>query len=168
MVPTEGMIVTRKTALRKVPAISPVFRDLTNKECESVLARDHIGRMAFSFHDKVDIRPIHYVFDDTWLFGRTSPGDKLTTLQHHQWVAFEIDEVSGPFDWESVVVHGTFHRLERAGSQFDIQLFDRGLASIRKMAPDALTEADPVPFRTELFGISIDTVTGRSCSTKKK
>lgn len=160
--------MTRKTAARKVQAISPVFRNLTKKESESVLARNDIGRMAFSFHDKVDIRPVHYVFDGTWLFGRTSLGDKLITLQHHQWVAFEIDEVSGPFDWKSVIVHGTFHQLERAGSEVDIRLFDRGMAALRKLSPDALTETDPVPFRTELFGISIDTMTGRSCSTKRK
>lgn len=161
-------MVTRKTAARKVPVIAPVFRDLTREESESVLACNHVGRMAFSFHDRVDIRPINYVFDETWLFGRTSPGDKLITLQHHQWVAFEVDEVTGPFDWKSVVLHGTFHRLDQAGSEVDVRLFDRGINSIRKLAPETLTEGDPVPFRTEMFGISIDTMTGRSCSTTGK
>ncbi len=158
--------MTRKTAARKVPAIAPFFRDLTRQESESVLARNHVGRMAFSFHDKVDIRPLHFVFDETWLFGRTSPGGKLVTLQHHQWVAFEIDEIAGAFDWKSVVVHGTFHRLDSAGSPIEVGLFDRGLTAFRELFPDALTETDAVPFRTELFGISIDSMTGRSCSMK--
>jgi len=162
------MVVTRKTATRKVRVGAPVFRDLTKEESESVLALNHVGRMAFSFHDAVDIRPIHYVFDNTWLFGRTSPGDKLITLQHHQWIAFEVDEVTGPFDWKSIVAHGTFYRLENEGSDADIRLFKRGISALRKLAPNALTESDPVPFRTELFGISIDSMTGRSCSTKSK
>lgn len=160
--------MTRKTHARKTPVVAPVFRDLTKEESESVLARNHVGRMAYSFRDAVDIRPIHYVFDDTWLFGRTSPGDKLITLQHHQWVAFEVDEVSGQFDWKSVVAHGTFYRLEPSGAEPDIKLFERALAALQQLSPDIFTDTDPVPFRTELFGISLDSITGRSSSTKSK
>ena len=160
--------MTRKTAARKTPVIAPVFRDLTREECESLVALNHVGRMAYSFHDVVDITPVHYVLDDTWLFGRTSPGDKLIALQHHRWIAFEVDEVNGAFDWKSVVTHGTFYRLEHDGSKTDIELFDRGMAAVRTLAPAAMTDADPTPFRTELFGISIDSMTGRSCSTKSK
>lgn len=160
--------MTRKTHARKTPVVAPVFRDLTKEENESVLARNHVGRLAYSFRDAVDIRPIHYVFDDTWLFGRTSPGDKLITLQHHQWVAFEVDEVSGPFDWKSVVAHGTFYRLEPSGAEPDVKLFERGLAAIQQLSPDVFSDTDPAPFRTELFGIFLDTITGRSSSTKSK
>lgn len=156
--------MTRKTRARK----TPVFRDLTKEESESVLACNHVGRMAFSFRDAVDIRPIHYVFDETWLFGRTSPGDKLVTLQHHQWVAFEVDEVTGPFDWKSVVAHGTFYRLEPSGAEADIKLFERGLRALEKLSPEIFSDTDPTPFRTELFGISLDSITGRSSSTKSK
>lgn len=161
-------MTTRKPRARKVPVKAPVFRDLTREESESVLACNHVGRMAFSFHDAVDIRPVHYVFDDAWLFGRTSPGDKLVTLQHHQWVAFEVDEVSGPFDWKSVVAHGTFYKLEPGGAESDTRLYDRGVEAIKRLAPDALTKADPTPFRTEMFGIALDSITGRSCSTKSR
>jgi nitroimidazol reductase NimA-like FMN-containing flavoprotein (pyridoxamine 5'-phosphate oxidase superfamily) len=164
----EETLMTRKTRTRKKPVIAPVFRDLTREESESVLAMSHVGRMAYSFHDKVDIRPINYVFDDPWLFGRTSPGDKLITLQHHQWIAFEIDEISGPFDWKSVVAHGTFYRLEPTGAESDVKLFERALAAIQKLSPEMFTEDDPVPFRTELFGIALDSISGRSCSTKSR
>jgi nitroimidazol reductase NimA-like FMN-containing flavoprotein (pyridoxamine 5'-phosphate oxidase superfamily) len=154
--------------VRKRAVRSPVFRDLTREESESVLAMNRVGRMAYSFHDAVDIRPIHYVLDETWLFGRTSLGDKLVTLQHHQWVAFEVDEISGPFDWKSVVAHGTFYKLNPEGGPVDIKLYERALAAVQKLTPDIFLDADPVPFRTELFGISLDTVTGRSSSTKSK
>jgi Predicted flavin-nucleotide-binding protein len=160
--------MTRKSAPRKLAVAQPVFRDLTQEESESVLLCNHVGRMAFSFHDVVDIRPIHYVFDEHWLFGRTSPGDKLITLQHHQWVAFEVDEISGPFDWKSVVAHGTFRRIEDGGNETDIALYARAVRAVKALAPDALTQTDRVPFRTEIFGISLDSVTGRSCSTKAK
>jgi nitroimidazol reductase NimA-like FMN-containing flavoprotein (pyridoxamine 5'-phosphate oxidase superfamily) len=160
--------MTRKTRIRRKGAIAPAFRELTREESESVLAMNHVGRMAYSFHDAIDIRPIHYVFDDGWLFGRTSLGEKLITLQHHQWVAFEVDEISGLFDWKSVVAHGTFYRLQPEGTESDVKLFERGLAAAQRLSPDTFTTSDPVPFRTELFGIALDDIAGRASSTKSR
>ena len=156
-----------KRTVKRRP-VEPDFRDLSRKESDALLSRNHVGRIAFSFHDSVDIRPIHYVFAKKWLFGRTSPGDKLVTLRHNQWIAFEVDEVTGPLDWKSVVVRGTFYPLSPEGSVHDVRLYEAGIKAIRKFAPDALTDRDPLGFRTEVFGISVDSVTGRSCSTKAR
>ena len=139
---------------------------LSEEESRDLLARNHVGRIAFSFHDRVDIRPIHYVYSDNWLYGRTSPTDKLVTLQHNQWVAFEVDEISGPLDWQSVVVHGTFYELRNEGSIHDKRLYERALKAIRRKSRSALTTRDPLAFRTVIFGVSIDSMTGRSCSSK--
>jgi uncharacterized protein len=147
-------------------SVAPVMRDLTKDEIEGLLTRNHVGRIAFSFRDSVDIRPIHFVFDDGWLFGRTSDSDKLVTLRHNQWVAFEVDEVEGPMDWTSVVAHGTFYRLQTEGSEHDVRLHERAVRRIRSIAPNTLTDSDPVPFRTEFFGIFIDSATGRASTTK--
>ncbi len=148
------------------PTATPLFRDLSRKEMNALLARNHVGRIAFSFHNDVDIRPIHYVAARGWLFGRTSPSDKLVTLRHNQWVAFEVDEVSGPLDWQSVVARGTFYRLAPEGSKTDRALHARGLRLIRKLSPRAFTNRDTMPFRTELFGIALASMTGRACSTE--
>lgn len=146
--------------------VVPVFRDLTRREMQALISRNHVGRIGFSFHDSVDIRPIHFAAARGWLFGRTSPGDKLVTLRHNQWVAFEVDEIAGAFDWESVVIRGTFYRIRPEGSEIDMRLYRRALRYVRKLAPQALTRSDPVPFRTELFGIAIDTMTGRASSSR--
>jgi nitroimidazol reductase NimA-like FMN-containing flavoprotein (pyridoxamine 5'-phosphate oxidase superfamily) len=148
------------------PHAQPVFRELSERDARRILKANHIGRMAFSFQDRVDIRPVHYVSAAGWIFGRTSPGEKLVTLQHNRWVAFEVDEVTGPFDWVSVIAKGTFYQLAPEGSAHDIALYKRALGHLRKLMPDALKPADPVSFRTEVFGIFIDSLTGRSCSTR--
>jgi nitroimidazol reductase NimA-like FMN-containing flavoprotein (pyridoxamine 5'-phosphate oxidase superfamily) len=145
----------------------PSTRDLSEDEIEALLKRNHVGRIAFSFHDQPDVRPVHYVFENGWLFGRTSLGNKLETLRHNQWVAFEVDEVEGPFDWQSAIVRGGFYRFDRDGNEYDVRLYARGLELIRKIVPETLTDQDPTPFRTELFGIKMDSATGRSCSTKE-
>ena len=84
----------------------PVIRSLDRTECEALLARNHIGRVAYALHDRVSITPLHYVFLDGWLYGRTSHGAKIGIVAHNHWVAFEVDEVARLFDWRSVVVHG--------------------------------------------------------------
>src|SRR6478672_13615462 len=88
--------------------VKPTIRALRGDEAEALVARNQVGRIAFSLHDRVDVEPIHYVYDAPWIFGRTSAGAKLLTLEHNQWCAFETDEVLGMFDWQGVVVKGPF------------------------------------------------------------
>jgi nitroimidazol reductase NimA-like FMN-containing flavoprotein (pyridoxamine 5'-phosphate oxidase superfamily) len=146
----------------------PDIRELSAKEAEVLLRRNRIGRLAYTYRNKVDIRPLHYAWRRGWLFGRTSPGDKLMKLTHNQWVAFEIDEIDNGLDWKSVIVRGTFYMLKPEGSSHDVRLFRRAVRAIRELAPFAFTDDDPVAFRSEVFGIAIDTVTGRSSSTRAR
>lgn len=145
----------------------PTFSDMSTNECMKVLSRNDIGRLAFSFHDAVDIRPVNYVHDNGWIFGRTSPSEKLTTLRHNQWVAFEVDEIDGPFDWRSVIVRGSFYQTDPDGSTRDVSFHERAVAGIRKLNPVAFTNEDPAQFRTEVFAIHIDSLTGRSSQTEE-
>ena len=142
----------------------PRFRELDRAECEAVLARNQVGRIAYSFRDRVDIEPLHYAYADGWIYARTAPGAKLMTLAHNRWAAFQVDEVVGLFEWRSVVVHGAVYPVRSAEAGGDPALFDRALAALRGVIPDSLTDADPVPFRTELFRIHADEVTGREAT----
>ena len=54
--------------------LAPTFRDLDAVEMVDLLARNHVGRLAYSFHDRVDIEPIHYVYADGAFYLRTEPG----------------------------------------------------------------------------------------------
>ena len=139
----------------------PTFSAMTHAECDALLARNHVGRLAFSLHDRVDVQPIHYAYEPGWLFCRTSEGAKLATLEHNHWLAFEVDEVRGPFDWESVIVHGTFHRLDPEGAPRDRAAAARGVALLRVNEPESFTAGDPAGFRRVMFRISIGEVTGR-------
>ena len=92
------------------------FRALTQHECVALLRRTDIGRVAFVADGRPEIVPLNYVHEAGRLYGRTSARAKLATLAEGAWVAFEADEIRGSYDWWSVVVHGTFHRLDADGS----------------------------------------------------
>ena len=145
--------------------MNPRFRKLTKAEGRARLRRNAVGRLAFTFRDRVDIEPISYLLDGGWLYGRTSRGQKLVQVKHNPWVAFEVDEVKGPFDWKSVVVHGTVYFLNPGGQEHPD--FARAVAMFRKRDPRALRSDDPVPQRTIFFRIHLDDISGRAASTKR-
>jgi nitroimidazol reductase NimA-like FMN-containing flavoprotein (pyridoxamine 5'-phosphate oxidase superfamily) len=138
------------------------IRALDRDECLTMLTRHVVGRIAFAFHDRVDIQPIHYLYSHGFLYGRTSEGAKLETIAHNRWVAFEVDEVRGAFDWTSVVVRGAFYRLDLAAtSPKERQEAAHAVALLENVVPNTLSLGDPAPFRTVLFRIHVDEVTGR-------
>ena len=146
---------------------APHIAAMRPASCLALLRRHSVGRMAYTFHNRVDITPIHYVYSDGWLFARTSHGAKMTTIQHVPWVAFEIDEVQGVFDWRSVVVHGTVYIMARDGSPTEVKLWSKGIALLTRIVPATGTADDPVPYRTLVFGIHVDTITGRTSSSRR-
>ncbi|HEX9564144.1 MAG TPA: pyridoxamine 5'-phosphate oxidase family protein [Gemmatimonadaceae bacterium] len=145
-----------------MPTSSPVFRDLDFHEIEGMLKSNTYGRLAFSFRDRVDIEPIHYVYGDGWLFCRTAPGTKVTLLTHHPWVAFEIDEVRDLFIWRSVVVKGTVYFVEPDGSGVLDDAWSNALRALRSLVPGTLATDDPTPGRNVVFRIHIDEMHGRA------
>ncbi|HEX6052289.1 MAG TPA: pyridoxamine 5'-phosphate oxidase family protein [Gemmatimonadaceae bacterium] len=137
------------------------FRDLDATESNRLLMRNHVGRIAYSFRDRVDIEPISYIYADGRIYIRTAPGSKLTTLSHAPWVAFEVDEVTGPHDWRSVVVHGTVYVLEDRGSEVARESYRRAVGHLRTLMPQAFGDSDPTPERTVVMQLHPDTITGR-------
>ena len=136
--------------------------DLDRGEALDVLARTRFGRLAFTFRDRVDIEPISYVYADEWLYLRTSPGTKLTTLSHHPYAAFEVDEVRDHLHWTSVVVRGTVYFIDPERGGDSAAEFQAAVGVLRSVNPEVFTDRDPAPFRNCLFRMRVDEVVGRA------
>jgi nitroimidazol reductase NimA-like FMN-containing flavoprotein (pyridoxamine 5'-phosphate oxidase superfamily) len=146
----------------------PEFLELTAADCATVLERNHLGRVAFLRDGRVDIEPVGYAAQGDWIFVRSAQGAKLEAFAHNPYVAFEVDEVDGPFDWRSVVAHGTIYMLPADGAPIEQREFERALRALRSIMPDALTKSDPVPERTVVYGLHIDRQTGRMARSGKR
>jgi nitroimidazol reductase NimA-like FMN-containing flavoprotein (pyridoxamine 5'-phosphate oxidase superfamily) len=138
----------------------PKFREMRDAEMRALLRRHHVGRIAFTFKDKVDIVPISYAFNGRWLYARTAFGTKLIQMKRNPWVAFQVDEVDGPFDWRSVVAHGTAYFLNTGAMPHPE--YGRAVKMLRKIDDRILTDEDLVPERTILFRIHVDALSGRA------
>jgi nitroimidazol reductase NimA-like FMN-containing flavoprotein (pyridoxamine 5'-phosphate oxidase superfamily) len=139
----------------------PEFSNMTSADCVRVLKRNRVGRLAYRNVHSVDIQPVSYVAAGKWLFVRSAYGSKLEAIDHHPFVAFEVDEIDGPFDWRSVVVHGTIYLLPMNGAPIEQREFKRAVAALKRAMPGAFTADDPVPERQTVYGLHIDRVDGR-------
>jgi uncharacterized protein len=143
-------------------AARPRIRDLDREACERILARNRVGRLAYARNNRVDIEPLHYVYHDGWIYGRTSHGAKLQATGTEWWpVAFEVDEVEDVFRWRSVVVHGGFYALDEYGPEWESAQWRHGVELLREIIPETFAEGDPVPHRRVVFRIALQEVTGR-------
>jgi uncharacterized protein len=141
---------------------SPVICDLDRADCEALLARNYVGRLAYARQHHVDIEPVHYVYSDGWIYGRTSEGAKLRMTGGGWWpVAFEVDEVTNLFQWKSVVVHGGFYTLSPDAAGRQAEQWQRAVELLRSLIADTFTDQDPVPFRDVVFRIAVQDVRGR-------
>lgn len=140
----------------------PQFRTLERDECTAILARNHVGRIAYTRGNRVDIEPLNYVYHDGWLYGRTSEGAKLAATAG-TWapVAFEVDEVEELFRWRSVVVHGGFYTMLDDDVAAHEHAWWQGVQRLRTLIPGTFTSRDPVGFRTVVFRMAVQEVTGR-------
>src|SRR5207253_1387351 len=99
-----------------------------------------IGRVAFVNVDhQIELHPLHYVWAHDAIYGRTSFGSKYAAWMHRPYVAFEVDEIDGTFDWRSVLVHGTVYVLTDGGTSSEREDFRRASAAIRELLPQAFT-----------------------------
>jgi nitroimidazol reductase NimA-like FMN-containing flavoprotein (pyridoxamine 5'-phosphate oxidase superfamily) len=143
------------------PQDLPLFRTLPLPECADVLTRNSVGRIAFSQNDDVSIVPIHYVYADGWIYGRTASAGRLRDLVGNRRIAFEVDEHAEPIQCRSVVVHGPLYIIRTDSTERRRSIYRTALSVIRRMIPSAPSESEPIPFRDQLFRIRAEEITGR-------
>jgi nitroimidazol reductase NimA-like FMN-containing flavoprotein (pyridoxamine 5'-phosphate oxidase superfamily) len=140
--------------------VRPTFRDLDTAEAHQILARNHVGRIAYSFHDRVDIEPISYVYADGVIYLRTTVGSKLTTLAApHGWHSRSTRWLARSI-WQSVVAHGTVYVLEDDGPAITRASYRLAVQHLRTLNPHALDDQDPTPERNIVRQIHPATVAG--------
>ena len=61
-----------------------------------------------------------------------------------------------------MVVHGAFYHLTPGGTTYDVNAWEAGIEALCELIPMTFLRSDPIPFRTVMFRISIDRISGRS------
>jgi nitroimidazol reductase NimA-like FMN-containing flavoprotein (pyridoxamine 5'-phosphate oxidase superfamily) len=155
---------TPAAAVRRLPAA--VLRPLSPGRCEAVLARNMVGRIAFAHRGHVNIAPMLYVLVDGWLYARADAAMR-SAIRHNRWVAVEVAEVKSVSDWNSVVARGACYSTTEGGSTSD-DAIAQGIAHLRSEVPEMSLPGSAVRFRTAIYRVHIDELTGYSARSSRQ
>jgi nitroimidazol reductase NimA-like FMN-containing flavoprotein (pyridoxamine 5'-phosphate oxidase superfamily) len=67
------------------------LEELSQEDCQALLARRNLGRIALTVGDQPEVFPVNYAVDGTTIVFRTAEGTKLQEAVKRR-VAFEIDD----------------------------------------------------------------------------
>jgi nitroimidazol reductase NimA-like FMN-containing flavoprotein (pyridoxamine 5'-phosphate oxidase superfamily) len=98
-------------------------------ECWRLLENAHLGRLATSAGDRVEIFPVNYLVRDESILFRSAAGTKIAEITERSEVAFEIDGEDSRWHW-SVVVHGKAESLVG-----DVEIMRSGVLELVSWSP---------------------------------
>lgn len=111
---------------------------------------------------RIERLPIHYVYADGVIYGRTGMGLKYLTWLVEPHVVFEVDESRSILDWRSVIVRGSVTLLRSRGTADERAEWLDAVTALRTFLPEALGAQDPLPQRSYVFKLKPAQLTGRS------
>jgi uncharacterized protein len=143
-----------------------VIFNMTPEQCLKTLERGHFGRLACVRKNEPYIVPIDFAYQDGYLYGFATVGQKIEWMRANPCVCVQIDAVTDRDQWLSVIVTGSYEELPDTP-----QLEQKALTAyeiIRKRAlwwqPGYVSGLyrDPArPPAPVFYRIRIDKITGR-------
>lgn len=139
---------------------------MTRAECEEVLGRAQVGRLACAHEGQPYIVPVYVWFDNEHLLGFSTLGRKVDWMRQNPRVCVEVEEIADTRHWTTVLVFGSYEELSKTSIAPEQQV-------ARKRAEELLGRRGPFwepataktgshePFCPVLYRIRISSVTGR-------
>jgi uncharacterized protein len=143
-----------------------VIHDLTRPECEALLTRSSLGRLACSRAGQPYIVPISFSFDPEacYLYSFSTLGQKIQWMRLNPRVCVEVEEIVDRYHWTTVLVIGRYEEIGDA----ELSAAARQRAQLLFQQRDSwwLPGAGKVAGREEhgnpvVFRIHIDKISGR-------
>jgi uncharacterized protein len=140
--------------------------EMTRSECEEVLARAQVGRLACSRDDQPYVVPVQVYYEAGTLFGFGTLGQRVEWMRENPLVCLEVEEIVSVRQWTTVLVFGSYEELSKTSLAPDHAAARRqaeGLFAQRPSfwAPATAKRSSGEPFSPVLYRISITRLTGR-------
>jgi uncharacterized protein len=88
-----------------------MYGELSGTQIENLLHISTVGHLGCCGDGRPYVVPINYLYDGTHVYGYTRDGMKLRLMRAHRTVCFQVDQIEGIANWQSVVTWGTFEEL---------------------------------------------------------
>jgi nitroimidazol reductase NimA-like FMN-containing flavoprotein (pyridoxamine 5'-phosphate oxidase superfamily) len=91
-----------------------LIHELTTSECQDVLDRATVGRLACARHDQPYLVPINFYFDRNaaCLYGFSTVGQKIVWMRENPKVCLEVEEITDHVNWTTIVVFGRYEEVQ--------------------------------------------------------
>ena len=87
-----------------------LIHELTRQESLDVLASTQLGRLACAQGKQPYIVPLHFAYQNNWLYSFSMPGQKIDWMRANPLVCVEADHMRRE-QWSTVVVFGRYVEL---------------------------------------------------------
>ena len=92
---------------------------LSIPEIEDLLYHCNLGRIGCSYHGKVYIVPVNYIYDGRSVIAHSAEGLKIRIMRHNPSVCFEVDEVKTNKQWKSVIAQGIYQEINDERERYE-------------------------------------------------
>lgn len=139
------------------------IRELSRDECQDILRKASIARLACARDNQPYVVPVHIYFDGDCLYSFATLGLKIAWMRENPRVCVQVDDIDDPLHWSTVVVFGRFEELlhmpsDEPARQRAHELFNR---VPEWWQPASATTAPHATRMPVIYRIRIDTVSGR-------
>jgi nitroimidazol reductase NimA-like FMN-containing flavoprotein (pyridoxamine 5'-phosphate oxidase superfamily) len=110
------------------------IEEMAEQDCRAMLARTHIARLACAQNNQPYVVPTCLYFDGGQaLYCYTALGQKIEWMRRNPLVCLEMDEITTPRQWVSLIVFGHYEELPdapeyAAAREVGLQLFEEHAA----------------------------------------
>jgi nitroimidazol reductase NimA-like FMN-containing flavoprotein (pyridoxamine 5'-phosphate oxidase superfamily) len=85
--------------------------EMSSGQIKEVLKRVGYGHLGVTRGVHPYIVPVHYAYDDPYIFIYTTEGKKTEIIRDNPEICLQVEDVKSDKDWESVIVSGEAYRI---------------------------------------------------------
>ena len=88
--------------------------ELTRNASLKFLAGNHFGRIACANNSQPYVTPFYFAYQDKWIYSFSTIGQKIDWLRANPLACVEVDDITSPQEWTSVVIFGRYEELAKS------------------------------------------------------
>ena len=136
-----------------------MVRTLSEIQSRRLLQHSTVGRLGCVVDGEPYVVPINFVIEGDCIYSHSLPGQKIEALRKNPRSCLQVDTISGPLHWSSVIAYGDFEEITDGVRRHEV--IAKILARYPMLTPVESTIAtDGSPNQVIVFQINIDKLTG--------
>jgi hypothetical protein len=142
-----------------------LIHELKPSECEEILNRQSLGRLACSHDDQPYVVPIHFSYDPErgCLYAFSTVGQKILWMRENPKVCVEVEDIGDKNRWTTVLVFGRYEEIGDSPDEAETRrrAWDRFQHRPEWWFPAAAKLPSREHHAMVIYQIAIDRLTGR-------